>query len=146
MLEIGTLAPLFSLNDQTGETFNLRHFKSTYTLLYFYPKDDTSGCTKEACAIRDIWAELKAEGVDVLGISADSVGSHKKFADKYTLPFTILADPEKEIISKYGAKGLGTKRISYLIDQNGIIAKTYTSVTPATHAANVLEDVKKLKT
>ena len=123
-------------------------------MLYFYPKDNTPGCTKEACAIRDAWTDFADAGISVLGVSKDSVKSHKKFSEKYSLPFPLLADEDKIILNSYEAIGektlygklhLGTVRITYLINPEGIIAKAYPNVKPETHAGQILEDVKELK-
>jgi peroxiredoxin Q/BCP len=122
-----------------------------WVLLYFYPKDDTSGCTKEACAIRDELPNFKKLKCKVLGVSTDSVESHKKFADKYGLPFTLLSDEDKKVVEKYGVwqeksmygrKYMGIARSSFMIDPKGRIAKIYQKVNPETHAEEVLQDLK----
>lgn len=142
MLETNIQAPDFSLPDQTGVLHKLSDYLGCFVLLYFYPKDDTPGCTKEACIIRDHYPDFEANNIKVLGISADSETSHKKFSDKYKLPFTLLSDPKKEIIKKYEAIGtIGTKRISYLIDPQGVIIKTYSKVDPAIHGPQIIKDV-----
>ena len=147
MLEIKTPAPDFKLFDQNGVEQSLSAHHGSYVLVYFYPKDDTAGCTKEACTIRDMYKDFESNGVKVLGVSADSIESHKKFAEKYELPFTLLSDPEKTVIKAYGADGiLFSKRISYLIDQDGTIVKTYDNVDPAHHGAEILADIYALKT
>lgn len=105
MIAIGKPAPDFTLEDQNGETHSLAEQKGHHTLIYFYPKDDTPGCTAQACSLRDNLEELEKDGVKVFGVSADNVASHKKFADKYSLPFPVLSDPEKEMIKAYGAWG-----------------------------------------
>lgn len=143
MLEINTPAPAFTSLDQDNKTVSLGDFVGKYVLLYFYPKDDTPGCTKEACSIRDNFGELQKLAV-VIGVSADSVVSHKKFVEKYQLPFTLLADEDKKIISAYGADGTFGKRISYLIDPKGMIIKTYPKVNPSQHAEQILTDLKNL--
>jgi thioredoxin-dependent peroxiredoxin len=146
MLEVKTLAPDFKLLDQDGLAHSLSYHKGGYVLVYFYPKDDTPGCTAEACAIRDAYKDFESNGVKVFGISADSVESHKKFVKKYELPFTLLSDPTKEVIAAYGAKGLPfTKRISYLIGPDGMIAKVYPKVDPAHHGVEILKDILALK-
>jgi peroxiredoxin Q/BCP len=146
MLNIKTTAPDFKLLDQDGKEHSLTHHRGAYVLVYFYPKDDTPGCTTEACAIRDAYKEFEKNGVKVFGISADSVESHKKFAEKYQLPFTLLSDPQKEVIKTYGADGITfSKRISYLIDPDGVIVKTYPKVDPAHHGGEILEDIYALK-
>ena len=146
MLDIHTIAPDFTLLDQGGKEHSLSYHRGSYVLIYFYPKDDTPGCTKEACTIRDAYKDFESNGVKVFGISADSVESHKKFAEKYDLPFTLLSDPAKKVITLYGADGaLLTKRISYLINPDGTIAKAYPDVDPAHHGAEILMDVYALK-
>jgi peroxiredoxin Q/BCP len=147
MLEQGTKAPDFTLMDQDGTAHTLSAYLDRYLLIYFYPKDDTPGCTKEACAIRDIYKDFESTGVKVFGVSKDTVTSHKKFATKYDLPFTLLADTKREVIEAYGAgkDNGGTMRISYLIDPKRKIAKTYPTVTPTEHGAEILKDVLTLK-
>ena len=146
MLEIKTSAPNFKLLDQDGKEHSLSYHRGSYVLIYFYPKDDTPGCTKEACVIRDMYKDFESNGVKVFGISSDSVESHKKFAEKYQLPFTLLSDPKKEVIKKYEAYGaLFTKRISYLVGQNGMIEKVYPAVDPTNHGAEILKDISALK-
>lgn len=154
MLQVGKAAPAFSLPDQQGQKHNLKDYKGSWVLVYFYPTDDTPGCTKEACAIRDNLPDFKKLKAVVLGISKDTVVSHKKFADKYKLNFTILADPEHKVIESYGAwqekkfmgkTYMGTVRSSVLIDPSGKIAKLYPKVKPETHADEVLEDLRGLK-
>jgi len=146
MLDIKTKAPDFKLLDQTGKEHSLAYHRGSYALVYFYPKDDTAGCTKEACSIRDIYKDFESNGVKVFGISADSVESHAKFAKKYQLPFTLLSDPTKETIKAYGADGaVFSKRISYLIDLDGMIAKAYPKVDPAHHGAEILKDIYAMK-
>ncbi|MDB4992535.1 MAG: alkyl hydroperoxide reductase/Thiol specific antioxidant/Mal allergen [Parcubacteria group bacterium] len=151
--EIGTTAPQFSLPDQNGIEQSLASFLGHWVLLYFYPKDDTPGCTKEACVIRDAFPDFDAGKVKVLGISADSVKSHKKFEEKYNLPFTLLADEGAQVARTYGVFGLkkfmgreheGINRTSFLISADGKIAKVYEKVKPEVHAAEVLADLKTL--
>lgn len=141
----------FSLPDQDGKIRDLNEFLGKWLVLYFYPKDNTPGCTKEACNFRDSYHELQKMGVQILGVSKDSVPSHKKFAEKFDLNFPILSDTEKEIIKKYGAWGLkkfmgrefeGVLRNTYLIDPKGNIAKTYEKVNPLTHASEIIDDLK----
>lgn len=142
MLQTNTPAPAFSLLAQDGQRYSLEQFKGKWVLLYFYPKDDTPGCTKEACMIRDQFGEFEKLGIVVLGVSADTVERHKEFADKYHLPFLLLADTEKETINAYKADGLlFTKRISYLINPDGMITNVYPDVDPASHAGEILRDV-----
>jgi peroxiredoxin Q/BCP len=146
MLNTKTSAPNFKLLDQDGKEHSLLYHRGSYILIYFYPKDDTPGCTKEACVIRDMYKDFESNGVKVFGISSDSVESHKKFAGKYQLPFTLLSDPKKEVIKKYGADGtLFTKRISYLVGPNGMIEKVYPEVDPTTHGVEILKDIYTLK-
>lgn len=147
------MAPDFNLSDQENKKHQLKDYRGKWLLLYFYPKDNTPGCTTEACTIRDSWSSFAQLNAVVLGVSADSVSSHEKFANKFTLPFPILADENKEVIKEYGVlvektmfgkKFMGIKRSSFLIDPNGKIAKIYKTVKPAEHAAKVLEDIKNL--
>lgn len=142
MLESNTIAPDFTLNDQDGTPRTLSQEKGHFVVIYFYPKDDTPGCTKEACGIRDNMAAFQEKNVTVFGVSADSSESHKKFATKYNLPFTLLSDPDKTMIEAYGArKTLGIQRMSYLIDPAGMVKKVYPKVDPTTHASQILQDV-----
>jgi len=143
MLHSQTLAPSFSLVAQDNQSYSLAQFRGRYVLIYFYPKDDTPGCTKEACTIRDQFGEFAKMQVVVLGVSADSVASHKTFAEKYHLPFLLLADETKATIKAYQADGLlFTKRVSYLIDPQGMIIQVYPDVDPASHAGTILNDVR----
>ena len=152
-LSIGDKAPDFSLPDQDGKVHSLKDYSGKIVLLYFYPKDDTPGCTVEACTIRDSWSKFKKAGIVVLGMSVDTVAKHKKFAEKYTLPFTLLADVEKEVVNAYGVwakkkfmgrEYMGIKRWSFLIGTDGKIAKIYEDVKPADHADEVLADAKAM--
>lgn len=149
-----TKAPSFELKDQTGKKHALKDYKGKWLLLYFYPKDDTPGCTKEACTLSENFSELKKYNARVLGVSADSVESHKKFSGKYKLTFPLLSDEEKNVIKAYKAWGkkkfmgrefMGIKRISYLISPTGYIEKKYDPVKPAFHADEVLKDLKNIK-
>lgn len=141
MLETNTQAPDFTLTDDKGKQVTLSSFIGSYVLLYFYPKDDTPGCTKEACVITEAYDEFQKRGIVVLGVSKDSPESHAEFKQKYNLPFTLLSDPEEIVINPYGAHNkIFTKRLSYLIDPKGVIAKTYPSVDPATHALEIIKD------
>lgn len=153
MLNIGTLAPDFTLLDQDGISQSLKTYRGKYVLLYFYPKDDTPGCTKEACTIADVYNDFSKLNVVVLGVSKDTPSSHKKFAEKYSLPFTLLSDTDAAVIETYGAwqektmfgkTALGISRISYLIDPEGKIVKVYPKVDPASHALEILKDIKSL--
>jgi peroxiredoxin Q/BCP len=153
-LQPGKKAPSFSLADQDGKIHTLKEYAGSWVLLYFYPKDDTPGCTTEACSIRDNWAGFNALKAVVLGVSVDSVKSHKKFVEKYSLPFTLLADEEKKMVEDYGVWGkkkfmgreyMGIARTSFLIDPTGKIAKVYENVKPKDHAAEVMGDLKELQ-
>lgn len=150
-LKTGDAAPAFALSDQNGATHRLSDYAGKWVLIYFYPKDDTPGCTKEACAFRDNFPAFRKLNIDVIGISADSVKSHDKFVKKYDLPFTLLSDQDKSIVEQYGVWGekkfmgrsfLGTHRTSFLIDPQGKIAKVYQKVKPEAHAEEVLNDLK----
>ena len=154
MLKIGRVAPLFTLLNQAGEEQALKAARGTWVLLYFYPKDDTPGCTTQACTLAEVYQDFKKLQVTVMGVSKDTVRSHKKFAEKYNLPFTLLSDPTMEMMDKYGALVMkkmygkevrGTNRISYLINPEGKIAAVYPDVDPVTHAVTLLRDVKALK-
>jgi peroxiredoxin Q/BCP len=141
----GIQAPDFSAPDQNGQTHSLQDYSDKWLLLYFYPKDFTSGCTTEACSLRDNFGELQ-KLVNVVGVSTDSVDSHKKFANKYRLPFTLLADDDKKITKAYGTDGfIFNKRTSFLIGPDGIIRKIYEKVKPDQHAAEILKDLKDLQ-
>jgi peroxiredoxin Q/BCP len=145
MLVIGTKAPAFTAPDQDGKNHSLSDYAGKWVLLYFYPKDFTSGCTTEACTLRDNYEGFKKIEAVVLGVSTDSVESHAGFSKEHALPFTLLSDPEKKMVDAYEARGIMTKRISYLINPAGQIAKAYDSVKPAEHAAQVLADLAELK-
>lgn len=144
-------APHFSLTDQNEKAHSLDDYKGQWIVLYFYPKDDTPGCTKEACEFRDKYKELTKQNIVVLGVSKDSVKSHKKFADKYTLPFPLLSDESLEVIKAYNAWGekkfmgktyQGILRKTFLIDPKGEIKKEYSRVIPLGHAASVTRDLE----
>ena len=139
ILKVGQAAPEFTLPDQDGKEHSLKEYRGAWVLLYFYPKDDTPGCTKEACAIRDDFPDFGAQKARVLGVSTDSVASHKKFAEKYSLPFTLLADEKKEVVGLYGV----SLRTSFLINPEGVIAKIYENVKPEVHAKEVLQDLRQ---
>lgn len=152
-VNIGDLAPDFTLPDQQGRPHRLSDFRERWVVLYFYPRDHTPGCTKEACAFRDLFPTFKRRGVVVLGVSTDSVRSHQKFAEKYQLPFPLLADEGKEVVRAYGVWGkksfmgrttMGTHRISFLINPEGRVAKVYEKVKPEVHAEEVLRDLAEL--
>lgn len=146
MLKENTPAPAFTLADKDGKKHSLQDYRGKWLLVYFYPKDDTPGCTKEACAFRDNLPHFDKLAVQIVGISADSAGSHIKFADKYGLNFTLLSDPGKDVIRAYEAGGLAVKRISYLIDPDGNIFKSYAKVNPVSHAEEVLRDLQLAQT
>jgi peroxiredoxin Q/BCP len=154
ILTVGDKALGFSAPDQKGKVHSLADYKGKWLLLYFYPKDNTDGCTREACKIRDAWSLFEGINMSVLGVSADSVDSHKDFAEEYKLPFPILADEDKKIIGQYGAWGeksmyghkyMGILRMSYIISPDGKIAKIYPKVQSGKHAAEVLKDMKTLQ-
>jgi len=148
LLEKGAKAPLFEALDQDGNRIALSDYLGRKVVLYFYPKDDTPGCTKEACAFRDNFPKFKEIGVEVLGVSIDSEKRHKKFVEKYDLPFTLVVDEEKKIVQDYGVWGLkkfmgkeymGTNRVTYLIGEDGTIEHVWPKVKPAEHAGELLE-------
>lgn len=147
MLRIGTKAPDFTLTDKDGKEVSLSDFLGKRLVLYFYPKDNTPGCTRQACAFAGAYEEFKNRGVEVIGISKDSVASHVKFAEKYGLPFVLLSDPQREAIEKYGVwqekkmcgkVGMGVVRTTFIIDENGIIEAVMPKVKPDTNAAEIL--------
>lgn len=148
-LKEGMPAPDFTAQDQEGRTVSLKDFRGkSAVVLYFYPKDDTPGCTKQACSLRDGHADLRAAGATVLGVSADDVASHRAFAEKYKLPFSLLADPERRIVDAYGVRMpvLGiARRVTFLIDRQGVVRKVLTEVQTAAHDRQVLEALKALK-
>lgn len=143
-------APAFSLPDQDGVTRTLGDYKDKWLVIYFYPKDDTPGCTTEACSFRDEYQYIQEQGAEVIGISKDSPASHKKFAEKYNLNFTLLSDESLDTIkaygtwgerSMYGRKFMGVIRSTYIIDPNGNIVKEYPKVTPKDHAVQIVKDL-----
>lgn len=147
MLKEGDTAPAFSLKDESGNTVSLSDFSGKKVVVYFYPKDDTPGCTKEACSFRDTYDDILAKGAVVIGISADSEASHEKFKSKYELPFYLLSDPEKEVIQAFGAWGeksmygktyMGIMRSTFVIGEDGTVIKAWPKVKPADHAKEVL--------
>ena len=151
MLEIGTKAPDFTLADQNGDMHSLSNYRGPKVILYFYTKDMTAGCTKQACAFGDLSPQVREKGAVVLGGSKDSVASHKKFEEKYGLPFTLLSDPEKEVIqayevwkekTNYGKISRGVVRTTYLIDENGIIIKAFDKVKAADNPAQMLGELE----
>ena len=147
MLNEGDAAPNFTAKDQYGNDVNLADFSGKKVVLYFYPKDDTPGCTKEACSFRDANDIYAEKGIKVIGVSTDSEKSHQKFISKYSLPFTLLADTEKKVVndygvyaekSLYGRKYMGVNRTTFLIDENGKIVKIFKKVNVSEHAQEVL--------
>ena len=152
MLKEGTLAPTFTAKDGNGDTVKLTDLRGQRVVLYFYPKDDTPGCTKEACSFRDAFADFKKRGIKILGVSVDSEASHKKFAAKYKLPFTLVSDPDHSIADSYGVYGekkfmgrtyMGVKRMTFLIDEKGRIKKVFEKVKPEEHGQDVLDAFEK---
>ena len=146
-VEEGTIAPAFSLTSDAGETISLASLRGKPVVLYFYPKDDTPGCTKQACGIRDAWGEFEQRGAVVLGVSPDSEASHVEFKRKFQLPFTLLADPDHATAeaygvwvekSMYGKKYMGVERSTFVIDADGILVRVMRKVKPETHADDVL--------
>jgi peroxiredoxin Q/BCP len=141
MIEEGNPAPDFELRDDEGRTVKLSDYRGRPVVLYFYPKDDTPGCTAQACGIRDAFADFQARGAEVLGISADDEESHRKFKAKYTLPFTLVADPERTLAEPYGVAREGKssyERSTFVIDGDGNVKKIMRRVDPQTHADEVL--------
>ena len=141
MIEEGTEAPDFALASDSGETVSLASLRGKPVVLYFYPKDDTPGCTKQACGIRDAWGEFQRAGAEVFGISADSQASHERFKSKYELPFTLLADPEHKLGEPYGVSQEGKssyERSTFVVDADGNVAKIMRRVKPDQHADQVL--------
>ncbi len=147
-LSIGDKAPEFSGVDQDGKQVALSDFKGKKVVLYFYPKDQTPGCTQEACNLRDNIGKLSSEGYEVLGVSSDDVSSHKEFQQKYNLPFSLIADTDKSINQKYGVwvekerdgkKYMGTARVTFLIDENGVITNIIDKVDTKDHANQILK-------
>ena len=150
MLAIGTIAPEFELLDQNGEAHRLADYRGRRVILYFYPKDMTAGCTKQACAFGELYPQFREKGAVVLGVSKDSVASHKRFEEKYGLPFTLLSAPERKVIQaydvwkekmNYGKVTMGVVRTTYLIDENGIIARAFDKVKAADNPAQMLAEL-----
>ncbi len=148
MLKEGDKPEEFSLKDSDGKTYKLTEFKGKKVILYFYPKDDTPGCTKEACSFRDIYSEISKKNAVIVGISGDSVESHKKFQDKFSLPFILFSDPDKKIIKQFGAlkkkcmfgkSFLGIQRSTFVLDEKGIIIKVFPNVNVSEHSKEILE-------
>jgi peroxiredoxin Q/BCP len=149
-LKEGAVAPVFSGKDQDGKTVGLEDFKGKKVILYFYPKDDTPGCTAEACNLRDNYESLLSRGFAIIGVSPDNEKSHTKFRSKYDLPFSLIADPEARIIKAYGAWGekkmygksyMGVLRTTYVIDEKGKILKTITKVDTGDHTRQILTEL-----
>ena len=147
MLNVGDRAPSFTLKDKSGNDVSLSDFIGKKVVLYFYPKDNTPGCTKQACAFAGAYAEFQKRGVEVIGISRDGIASHVKFAEKYNLPFVLLSDPDLEAIGAYGVwqekkmcgkVGMGVVRTTFLIDEQGVITAVMPKVKPDTNAAEIL--------
>ena len=150
MLAIGTKAPDFTLPDQNGEPRSLSDYQGQKVVLYFYPKDMTAGCTKQACAFGELYPRFREKGAVILGVSKDTVASHKRFEEKYGLPFILLSDPEKEVIRAYdvwkekklyGKVSMGVVRTTYLIDENGMIEKAFDKVKAADNPAQMLGEL-----
>ena len=150
MLEVGTKAPAFTLPDQNGKMHSLKDYKGKKVILYFYPKDNTTGCTKQACGFSDRYPQFTEKGAIILGVSKDSVESHKKFEEKYGLKFTLLADPERKVIEasdvwkekkNYGKVSMGVIRTTYLIDEKGIIIRANDKVKAAEDPEKMLGEI-----
>ena len=150
MLPIGTTAPAFTLPDQNGTPRSLADYRGQRVILYFYPKDMTSGCTKQACSFGELYPQFREKGAVVLGVSKDSVASHKRFEEKFGLPFLLLSDPELNVIraydvwkekNNYGKITLGVVRTTYLIDENGVIVKAFDKVRAAENPAQMLAEL-----
>ncbi len=147
-LKVGDKAPSFSIKNQNGKTINLADFKGKKVVLYFYPEDDTPGCTKEACNLRDNYADMRAKGYEIIGISANDEKSHSKFAEKYSLPFDLGADTDMSVINAYGVYGeknlygrkyMGIKRTTFIIDEKGEIERIIAKVQTDKHADQILK-------
>ncbi len=150
MLEVGTQAPDFTLPDQDGQMHSLKEYRGQKVVLYFYPKDNTPGCSRQASGFGELYPQFTEKGAVVLGVSKDSVASHKKFQEKYNLPFTLLSDPEKTVIQAYdvwkekklyGKVSMGVVRSTYLIDENGIIIRALDKVKPGDNPAQMLAEL-----
>ena len=148
MVSENDAAPEFTMQDQDGAEHSLSDYRGRKVVLYFYPKDDTPGCTTQACDIRDRWGELQQTGAAILGVSPDTVASHAKFRDKFSLPFTLLADPDHAVAeaygvwqekSMYGRKYMGVERSTFVIDEKGNVARVFPKVKPQEHVERLLE-------
>jgi peroxiredoxin Q/BCP len=141
-LSVGTKAPSFTVKDTNGNTVNLSDYAGKTVILYFYPKDDTPGCTKEACSFRDYYNDYQSKDITVFGVSMDDEASHQKFTEKFSLPFPLLADINGELTKAYDVDGGGySKRVTYVIDGEGTIIKVYDTVKTDTHATDILADL-----
>ena len=147
MIQVGDKMPVFEVLDQDGRKVSSKDLIGKKTIIYFYPKDNTSGCTAEACNLRDNYEALVAKGYNVIGVSKDSIASHRKFADKYELPFTLLSDPSTQMLQDFGAWGekkmygktvMGTIRRTFIFDENGILERIIEKVDTKNHAAQIL--------
>lgn len=152
MLEVGTKAPDFTLPDQNGTMHSLADYRGEKVILYFYPKDNTSGCTKQACGFSERYPHFREKGVEVLGVSKDSVESHKRFEEKYGLAFPLLADPERKVLeaydvwkekTNYGKVSMGVVRTTYLIDENGMIIRAQDKVKAAENPEEMLKAIEE---
>ena len=150
MLEVGTTAPEFTLPDQNGQMHSLSEYRGQRVVLYFYPKDMTSGCTSQACSFGELYPQFREKGAVVLGVSKDTVASHKRFEEKYGLPFTLLSDPELEVIKAYdvwkekkmyGKLSMGIVRTTYLIDEEGVIVRAFDKVKPSDNPQQMLDEL-----
>ena len=150
MLEVGTQAPDFTLPDQNGDMKSLSDYRGQKVVLYFYPRDNTAGCTKQACSFGELYPQFQEKGAVVLGVSKDSVTSHKRFEEKYGLPFTLLSDTEKEVLQaydvwkekkNYGKVSMGVVRTTYLIDEDGVIVKAFDKVKAADNPTQMLAEL-----
>ena len=150
MLEVGMQAPDFTLPDQNGDMRSLSDYRGSKVVLYFYPRDNTAGCTKQACSFGELYPQFQEKGAVVIGVSKDSVASHKKFEEKYGLPFTLFSDTEKEVLQaydvwkekkNYGKVSMGVVRTTYLIDEKGVIVKAFGKVKAADNPAQMLEEL-----
>jgi thioredoxin-dependent peroxiredoxin len=141
-LAVGTKAPTFTAQDTSGKTVSLENYAGKTVVLYFYPKDDTPGCTKQACSFRDNYTAYQNKDITVFGVSMDNVDSHQKFTEKFSLPFPLLADTNGAIAKAYGVDGGGyAKRVTFVIDETGNVAKVYDTVKTETHASDILADL-----
>ena len=152
MLEVGTRAPMFTLPDQNGVNHSLADYAGKKVILYFYPKDNTAGCTAQACGFAELYPHFRQKGAVILGVSKDSVASHKRFEEKYGLPFTLLSDPELSVIKAYGVwqekklygkVSMGVVRTTYLIDEQGMIVKALSKVKAAENPAQMLNALEE---